>query len=417
MPTNEAAQTIDFATLKLAVDKVAGDYRRNTTGKIEFTYVERPSGRVRYKSTGYSDRTAAEAWLRAYKAELLNLAGANEVERPFREVVPLWLNAKGLIGKSPDKNIHQGGHLLRMWGDRRLSTLTPEDLEGYRAFRLKTVKPGTVINEMKAFQNCWRWATKRKLVSAERDRFDFTELMPNNTTFVKRKALKEEQTDHLFELFTGQLDKDGRLMHVAIFGAIAIDTGARKTAIEELTWDRVDLENLVIDFRLPGGEIHNKRRVKSPISPRLAVILKRAFDQRRNEWVLRAEIKSQTTIWNAWKAAVEGTEFADTHPHLMRHSFVTQCLRRGMTIEEVAEVIGDDPAILRKHYKDEIPEFRKRMKWGEKASVGDKSAGIVDLDRARIVANLRRMGVAEDLIAAVLKDMDGKPDAALVAAV
>jgi hypothetical protein len=46
MPTNEAAQTLDVATLKLAIDKVAGDYRRNTTDKIEFTYVERPSGRV-----------------------------------------------------------------------------------------------------------------------------------------------------------------------------------------------------------------------------------------------------------------------------------------------------------------------------------------------------------------------------------
>ena len=257
----------------------------------------------------------------------MNLAGANEVERPFREIVPLWLNAKGLMGKSPDKNIHQGGHFLRLWGDRRLSTLTPEDLEGYRSFRLKAVKPGTVINEMKAFQNCWRWATKRKLVPAERDRFDFTELMPKNTTFVKRKALKEDQTDRLFELFASQVDKNGRLTHIAIFGVIAIDTGARKTAIEELAWDRIDLENLVIDFRLPGGEINNKRRVKSPISPRLLGVLERAFAESRNNWVLRAEIKSQTTIWNAWKATVEGTEFADTHPHLMRHSFVTTMLQ------------------------------------------------------------------------------------------
>ena len=58
-----------------------------------------------------------------------------------------------------------------------------------------------------------------------------------------------------------------RVPRVGRFVAIGLNTGARKEAIEELVWDRIDMKARRIDFRDPGsGSVTNKRRVLVPIS-------------------------------------------------------------------------------------------------------------------------------------------------------
>lgn len=40
----------------------------------------------------------------------------------------------------------------------------------------------------------------------------------------------------------------------------------------------------------------------------------------------------------------------DAHPHRFRHTLATELLGRGATFEEVADILGNSPAIVRKHY-------------------------------------------------------------------
>jgi hypothetical protein len=54
-----------------------------------------------------------------------------------------------------------------------------------------------------------------------------------------------------------------------MFWLIAFETGVRSAAIEDLTWERVDLVNRVIDFRISGRDHKNKRRPIAPINDRL----------------------------------------------------------------------------------------------------------------------------------------------------
>lgn len=41
-------------------------------------------------------------------------------------------------------------------------------------------------------------------------------------------------------------------------------------------------------------------------------------------------------------------------PYLMRHTVVSQLLDDGATIDEIADLTGDDPATLYKHYRHKV---------------------------------------------------------------
>lgn len=48
-------------------------------------------------------------------------------------------------------------------------------------------------------------------------------------------------------------------------------------------------------------------------------------------------------------------------PHRFRHSFVRVQLQRGVKVDDVAELIGDTPEIVRRHYARWVPERQERL--------------------------------------------------------
>jgi integrase len=48
-------------------------------------------------------------------------------------------------------------------------------------------------------------------------------------------------------------------------------------------------------------------------------------------------------------------------PHRFRHTFVRVQLARGVPVEDVAELIGDSPEMVRRHYARWVPERQERL--------------------------------------------------------
>jgi integrase len=48
-------------------------------------------------------------------------------------------------------------------------------------------------------------------------------------------------------------------------------------------------------------------------------------------------------------------------PHLFRHTFVRIHLQNGVSVEDVAALIGDTPETVRKYYSDWVPERQERL--------------------------------------------------------
>lgn len=112
--------------------------------------------------------------------------------------------------------------------------------------------------------------------------------------------------------------------HIYVFIRIALATGARKGAILDLTWDRVDLERRTILLAVPGRRQTKKRRPGVPISPKLYVVLCRAEAMRTTNYVIEYNGGSVQSVKKAFRKARDAAGLGpDVTEHVLRHTVAT----------------------------------------------------------------------------------------------
>lgn len=135
----------------------------------------------------------------------------------------------------------------------------------------------------------------------------------------RTRVLTRDEVTALLEAAT-----DPRLR---MFVVLALATAARKAAICELTWDRIDLERRIIDLHAPHPRAHRRKgRAVVPISDELAEHLAAVRPANGQGRIVPV---SGSTI-NAWfsvarKAAGLGP---DVTPHVLRHTAATMMVRK-----------------------------------------------------------------------------------------
>lgn len=156
-------------------------------------------------------------------------------------------------------------------------------------------------------------------------------------------VLTDEQMDAMMRAAQGASDK---LTPGYVFLALARWTAARRTAIEDLTWDRVDLEAGRIDYREPGRRRTKKRRVPVPIDPALRPILERAYAERQDTYVVPGGVSTRKS--RARAARIAGV--ADATAHTFRHTWGTRAALRGVPPAAIAAMMGDSIATVLRNY-------------------------------------------------------------------
>lgn len=154
--------------------------------------------------------------------------------------------------------------------------------------------------------------------------------------------------------------KTTRLSRGERFLWLALETAARKEAILELTWDRVDFETGTIDFNVPSRRITKKRRATVPISSALRPVLDRAYREREGDLVMdnkgevwatvqsitmRAGLAPKQKVATSKKPKATGVS-----PHVLRHTAATHMARRGVALWIIAKVLGNTLAMVEKVY-------------------------------------------------------------------
>jgi integrase len=148
-----------------------------------------------------------------------------------------------------------------------------------------------------------------------------------------------------------------RLPHIALFIRIAIWTGARHSAILQLTWDRVDLIRGVVDFRLPGIEHRKKKRAVRPIPLLLLATLRRHARHATSGHLITWNGQVVKSVKKAFRTLRKETGLP-VSPHTLKHTAVTWGLQKA-TVHEMSQLTATSTKTLERVYaKAEVEHLR-----------------------------------------------------------
>lgn len=140
------------------------------------------------------------------------------------------------------------------------------------------------------------------------------------------------------------------------FYRVAWFTGHRAEAIEQLTWDRVDMERRLIDFNVPGIVSVNKKRCRAfPICEEFAALLDQWRSSNATPYVIGLGVRGRVTS-TYHEAAYVVRELAGLKDptlvprHCMRKMYATEMFDKQADPEVVGFLLADKPDTLRKHY-------------------------------------------------------------------
>ena len=145
--------------------------------------------------------------------------------------------------------------------------------------------------------------------------------------------------------------------HLARFILIGLYTGTRHDAILRLQWmpnvdgGWVDLPSGVLYRRATNGVETTKRRPPVPIPPRLLPHLRR-WHRLTTRFVIEYAGRSITSQERrAWRTARELAGLGpEVTPHVLRHTCATMLLQLGVSVYDVAGVLGTSEDVVRRTY-------------------------------------------------------------------
>ncbi len=294
-------------------------------------------------STGQTSRAAAEAFLNDY---------IRDQAQPARSDVTIALILDRYLATRRDKAVPglarlEWAHkpLRRFWGERPPEAVTEAECLSYARRRAKDAsgphaKPAglaTIRTELQALRAALRWAADAGRLIAAAPAVPLPPRPPARERWLEREE-------------AARLVAACRAPHVRLFVLLALHTGARKGAILDLTWDRVDLDRGLIDLRTPGRTQTRKRRVPVPINATLAEALRIAKVAAVSEWVIEYSGGRVADVKHGFARAAAAAGLAQTTPHTLRHTAATWMVQSGVPLWDVAGMLGNTVAMVEEVY-------------------------------------------------------------------
>lgn len=230
--------------------------------------------------------------------------------------------------------------------DRDPQTLKRADLRAYREHRLQQGVRNPTVRREYAFLSA---ALNHELREERIALVPKIEMPPQGDP--RKRFLTEEEVVRVM--------RQPMKYRIRMFFRLAFATAARAAAIEQLTWDRVDFVNDLIDYNVPGARRTKKRRAVVPISDELLPYLQAAYQRHLttcpdDPYVIGRGYCSYLECKRVMVSA--GIDEEGVARHVARKTFASHALISGVQLEKVAAVLADRATTVEKHYSFLLPE-------------------------------------------------------------
>jgi integrase len=333
-------------------------------------------GRSKRRSTGTSDRAEAEGFLSAFRLELERYP-VEPIQ--MAQLLDFYIESRRSEIASIGRAELAARHLKGFYGTALVENCGPSSQRLYTAHRRRQgVKDDTIARELGVMSAAFGFAVKHeKLAQAP------AVVMPQKGAAKDRFLTRPEAAKVLRHFRSGWTDMHGvrgryepmtvdpktgrgikagqRTQHLLLFTRLGLYTGARSTAILELTWDRVDFRRGLIRYPVPGRRETTKGRAVVPMSPRLRRMLaaaKRAYDQSGEEHnhVIAWRGKPCARIVRAFSSHMDELGLSDVTPHTLRHTCATWAAQNGQPLFLVGKLLGQSVVSTTERYAKHQPE-------------------------------------------------------------
>lgn len=148
--------------------------------------------------------------------------------------------------------------------------------------------------------------------------------------------------------------------HIRLFVVLALTTAGRKSAILDLTWDRVDFDRRRINLESPG-ERNRKGRASTPMTDLAEQELRVAKAAAQTDHVIEFVGKPVKDIRKGFGAAARRAGLPNITPHDLRHTAAVWMAEAGTSMEQIGQYLGHtDPQITYRVYARFSPEHLRK---------------------------------------------------------
>lgn len=204
----------------------------------------------------------------------------------------------------------------------------------------------TIRRELVVLVSAMNFAAKKQLMP--KGSIPAIELPP--ASLPRERWLTEQEAARLAA--AAQPPRHDRLTRAYRFIVLALNTAARAGALEELKWFQVDWDNRLIRLNPEGRRQTKKRRATVPMSDELFAMMQRAYAEKNSEFVL----DHARPIRTYFETAARRARLDGVTPHILRHTWATWAAMAGVSLYEIAGVLGDTIATTERTYLKYCPQ-------------------------------------------------------------
>lgn len=161
---------------------------------------------------------------------------------------------------------------------------------------------------------------------------------------------------------TALLRASRRFSHIRAFIALSLATGARQSALLELTWDRVDLDRRLISLALNDAQDEQrKKRATVPMTRRAYRYLRVLHKARTCNHVIEWGGHRVLSIKKGFAGACERAGIEGVTPHILRHTAASWMAMGGVPLFEISRYLGhSDTRVTERRYAKMSPDYLRR---------------------------------------------------------
>jgi integrase len=237
-----------------------------------------------------------------------------------------------------------------VFGALRPEDITKQLCRKHAADRAKLGRSAhTIHGELRLLRTVVNWAGKAKLIR------EVPHIWLPSFPAARDRHLTREEVERLLA--------SADLPHVRLFIILAIGTAARRTALLELTWDRVDLDRGLIYLHDPARAKTNKGRAIVPLNESTRAALLEAKAGAVSDFVIEWAGGPLKSIRRALDTALKraGLKTKQDGAHLLRHSAAVLMAEAGIPMSQISQYLGhSSTAVTEKTYARYSPDFLRQ---------------------------------------------------------